>query len=85
VTAQTGPARFLAVTLGIADRAAPHGCLRSFSFNLVRVPSVTINGQRESICRDCVIRANPMRRANGLPEILPLPDAYEACNKSELQ
>jgi len=51
------------------------GCRRSFSFNPVRVPSVTINGQREPICRDCVIRANPMRRANGLPKILPLPDA----------
>jgi hypothetical protein len=60
------------------------GCGRLFSYNPVRVPSLTVNGTRQPICQACVDRANPRRIANGLPPIVPLPDAYEACEESEL-
>lgn len=60
------------------------GCGRIFSYNPMRVPSIAIKGSREPICRDCVERANPQRVANGLEPIKPFPDAYEACEESEL-
>jgi hypothetical protein len=60
------------------------GCRRIFSYNPMRVPSLTINGSREPICQACVERVNPARIKNGLPPIVPLPDAYEACDESEL-
>jgi hypothetical protein len=64
--------------------SACYGCHRLFSYNPVRVPSVTVNGAREPICRACIERVNPMRLAKGLPPIVPLPDAYEAVEESEL-
>lgn len=69
--------------------ALAHGacivCARLFSFNPVRVPSTTaITGQREPICQDCVWRLNPLREAKGLAPIVPAPDAYDACDESEL-
>jgi hypothetical protein len=60
------------------------GCGRVFNYNPVRVPSVTIKGSREPICETCVARANPLRIANGLEPIVPLPGAYDACDESEL-
>jgi hypothetical protein len=60
------------------------GCGQLFSFNPVRVPSITIKGTREPVCRNCVERVNPVRIKNGLPPIVPLPDAYDACDESEL-
>jgi hypothetical protein len=60
------------------------GCGRLFSYNPMRVPSVRVRGSREPICMDCVERANPRRIANGLAPIVPLPDAYEACDEREL-
>lgn len=60
------------------------GCGRLFSYNPVRVPSITIKGSREPICLACVQRVNPKRIANGLEPIVPLPDAYDACDESEL-
>jgi hypothetical protein len=60
------------------------GCGRFFSYNPVRVPSLTWKGTREPICEVCVVRVNPQRIANGLPPIVPAPDAYEACDESEL-
>jgi hypothetical protein len=60
------------------------GCQRLFAFNPVRVPSIRIDGVREPICQACVDRANPRRIANGLAPIIPAPDAYEACDESEL-
>jgi hypothetical protein len=64
--------------------SACFGCRRPFSFNPVRVPSIMFNGQKEPLCASCVERINPMRIANGLDPIVPLPDAYEACDESEL-
>jgi hypothetical protein len=60
------------------------GCQRLFSFNPMRVPSLTIKGSREPICEACVERVNPMRKANHLPPIVPHPDAYSACPEEEL-
>lgn len=60
------------------------GCGRLFAFNPMRVPSCTINGNREPVCQHCVARVNPMRIANGLEPIVPKPDAYEACDEQEL-
>lgn len=60
------------------------GCHRLFSYNPLRVPSVPYQGTKHPICLECVKRANPLRVANGLPEIVPLPDAYEACDEREL-
>ena len=53
------------------------GCGRLFSFNPDLVPSAIVNGTREPICRDCVSRANPLRKEKGLAEIQVLPGAYE--------
>ena len=61
------------------------GCRRVFSFNPMRVPSISIDGSpRRPICADCVERVNPQRAKNGLPLIVPLPDAYEPCDESAL-
>jgi hypothetical protein len=61
------------------------GCKQVFSFNPMRVPSVTVNGNREPICRDCVERYNPIRIAKGLEPIVPKSDAYDACDENELE
>jgi len=53
------------------------GCKQLFAFNAERVPSITIDGVKQPICRDCVARVNPRRIANGLEPIVPLPGAYE--------
>ena len=61
------------------------GCGRVFSYNPMRVPSLrTVAGIREPVCLTCVERVNPRRIANGLPPIVPLPDAYEPVDESEL-
>ena len=60
------------------------GCGKLFTFNPLRVPSVPIHGDRKPICADCVARVNPKRIANGLPPIVPFPDAYAPCEESEL-
>jgi hypothetical protein len=61
------------------------GCGRVFSYNPLRVPSCSAaTGKREPICQICVDRVNPMRIKNGLEPIVPLPDAYEACEEDEL-
>ncbi len=59
-------------------------CKRMFSFNPMRVPSIIHEGSREPVCEACVRAANPRRIANGLAPIVPLPDAYEPCDESEL-
>lgn len=60
------------------------GCNRLFTYNPMRVPSINIRGSREPVCLACVEAANPKRIANGLAPIVPAPDAYEACDESEL-
>lgn len=73
--------------MGYAFATSPcYGCKQIFSYNPVRVPSVCDpqTGTREPICRNCVERVNPLRIANGLEPITPLPGAYEPCDESEL-
>lgn len=59
-------------------------CGQVFAFNPNWVPSVRVNGTREPVCLDCVRRANPVRKAKGLPEIVVHPQAYEPCPEPEL-
>lgn len=66
--------------------AACFGCGRMFSFNPVRVPSIRDpkTGEKEPVCLHCIERANPRRIANGLPPIVPHPEAYEPCSEEEM-
>ena len=59
-------------------------CGQIFSFHPNKVPSVVVDGVRRPICHDCVLRANPIRKERGLPEINILPGAYDAAEESEL-
>jgi len=63
-------------------------CKRPFTYNPMRVPSIPADvsgtGTREPVCLGCVNAVNPQRIANGLPPIVPLPGAYEACDESEM-
>jgi hypothetical protein len=60
------------------------GCGQMFFFHPMKVPSITITGERRPICRDCVERVNPRRIANGLDPIEPLPGAYDAADETEV-
>ena len=60
------------------------GCGKMFTFNPVRVPSIRWEGEKRPICQGCVDIANPRRIANGLPAIVPEPDAYEPVDEAEL-
>jgi len=72
--------------------SACFGCNRIFSYNPVRVPSIRVGadghpsptGDRKPICFDCVARANVNRVKYGLDPIVPHPEAYIACDESEL-
>ena len=60
-------------------------CGKVISYNPHRVPSIRDNqGARQPLCRECIEKANPVRKANGLPEITILPDAYEPISEYEL-
>lgn len=60
-------------------------CGSIFSFNPVRVPSVRdSNGERQQVCRSCVESANHIRKERGLEPFPIFPDAYEACDETEL-
>ena len=61
------------------------GCKGLFAYNPVKVPSIRVHGVREPICATCVERANPERIARGLEPIVAAPDAYDACEESELR
>ncbi len=53
--------------------SACFGCRRIITYNPRLVPSLN----NEPICLDCVDKANPIRKRNGLPEIVVHPMAYE--------
>lgn len=59
-------------------------CKKFFAFNPVSVPSVRLKSEREPICRECVESANVQRKEIGMAPIEILPDAYSACDESEL-
>lgn len=60
------------------------GCSKMFGFNPVSVPSINFDGIKEPICAECIERVNPMREANGLPKVVPAPDAYEPVEEGRL-
>lgn len=60
------------------------GCGQLFSYHPNKVPSINHQGARRPICLTCVKRVNPMRIANGLPLIVPLPGAYEPAEENEI-
>lgn len=60
------------------------GCRCLFSFNPVRVPSITVDGTREPLCKGCFERVNRERQARGLPAFPLAADAYEPVEESEL-
>ena len=64
--------------------SACFGCGRVFGYNPHKVPSIRIGGNRQPICADCVERTNPIRIADGLDPIVPLPGAYEPLDETEL-
>jgi len=50
----------------------------------VHVPSITVNGQRQAICRDCFEQWNRIHRTSkGLEPVALHPDAYIGCNEDE--
>ena len=56
-------------------------CHQFFHFNPDLVPSLPANltstGEKEPVCRGCILAANPKRIKNGLPPIQILPGAYD--------
>ena len=64
--------------MGVMFAIAPcFACKTLVSFNPDLVPS----HENHPICQSCVDRVNPIRRANGLPEITVLPGAYEPADE----
>jgi hypothetical protein len=59
-------------------------CKQTFGFNPHRVPSITVNGNREPVCSNCLARRNQYRAEQGLPPDEALPGAYEPIEESEL-
>ena len=67
-------------------------CGQIFAYNPKRVPSVTIDGEREPVCKDCIAAENLKREcyiAIGqtdpyLPILTYHPDAYEPISENEL-
>jgi len=60
-------------------------CRKLIGYNPHRVPSVRDGqGVRQPVCRECIEKANPVRKARGLPEITILPDAYKPISEYEL-
>lgn len=60
------------------------GCGQVFGFNPARVPSITINGTREPVCRSCFERRQTFREQNGLAREPLAHDAYDAAQEHEI-
>lgn len=52
-------------------------CHNVITYNPTHVPSVRVNGEREPVCRPCIVAANPERIRLGLDPIVIHPEAYE--------
>jgi len=73
--------------MGYAFAMSPCLCCGvPFAYNPVRVPSFRDprTGSKEPVCQWCLGLINAKRAAMGLEPFVPLPDAYEACDESEL-
>lgn len=57
------------------------GCGCVMCFNPHKVPSILVKGVREPVCRTCIERANPQRKAMGLEEFKIQPGAYEPADE----
>jgi hypothetical protein len=55
---------------------ACYGCRLPFAFDPALVPVIQIEGGWQPLCRHCVALANPIRQANGMLPIVPMPGAY---------
>lgn len=53
-------------------------CRGTFTFNPERVPSIRVDGHRQPVCRNCMDRANAVRKERGLEPHAILPGAYDA-------
>ena len=61
-----------------------YACKQVFTFNPLYVPSLTIEGAREPLCRSCIERANVIRKNKGMPSLEIHPQAYEPLPEGEL-
>ena len=60
-------------------------CGRIFYFNPVRVPSARDqNGEKQPVCKNCILEVNRRKAEMGLPEFVVPDDAYEPVNEMEL-
>ena len=60
-------------------------CGNLFTFNPKTVPSVRdSDGVKHQVCRNCIGRANAIRKKNGLEPLTYAVDAYAACDEYEL-
>ena len=61
-------------------------CKKPFGMNPNRVPSLKVNGVKEPICGPCHKAINEYRVENGVdPFPEPHPNAYKACDETELR
>ena len=61
-------------------------CTTMISFHANHVPSLTIDGSRRAICRDCFERWNQIHRIDEGLDPIPLhPDAYSPMDETVLQ
>jgi hypothetical protein len=60
------------------------GCNRPFSYNPVKVPSIRVDGVKHAVCGDCMARRNEVRVEAGLKPDPIDPEAYTACDESEV-
>jgi hypothetical protein len=59
-------------------------CKKPFGYNPKRVPSITIKGIKQGICKECIEMANEVFREKNEPEFQIHPDAYGAIKTEEL-
>jgi hypothetical protein len=52
-------------------------CQRPFTFNATWVPSITVEGVKQPVCKDCMTLANHRREEQGLEPHYIHPEAYE--------
>ena len=60
-------------------------CHCGFACNPIRVPSITIDGVRVAICKNCFEFRQKYREANDLPRETYAADAYEPVNMEEVE
>ena len=60
-------------------------CRAPITINPVKSPSITVNGNREPLCKCCFNKWNQIHRIGKGLDPIPLdPDAYKPCDESQL-